>query len=43
MCIDVGNGMNMINGRSVDEIIESCDRDGNGMIDYNEFKNSMLG
>ena len=43
MVDNVGNGMSLINGKSVDEIIESCDKDGNGMIDYNEFKNSLLG
>jgi len=33
----------MLNGKSVDEIIKSCDKDGNGVIDYNEFKASILG
>ena len=33
----------MLNGKSVDEIITSCDKDGNGVIDYNEFRACMLG
>lgn len=35
--------MSSYNGKSVDEIISSCDKDGNGIIDYNEFKASLLG
>jgi Ca2+-binding EF-hand superfamily protein len=35
--------MSSYNGKSVDEIINSCDKDGNGIIDYNEFKTSLLG
>ena len=35
--------MGTYNGKSVDEIISTCDKDGNGSIDYNEFKNSLLG
>ena len=27
-------GMSEFNGKSVDEIIKSCDKDGNGIIDY---------
>lgn len=34
-------GMNNINGKSLDEIILSCDKDGNGIIDFNEFKAAM--
>ena len=34
--------MNNINGKSIDEVILSCDKDGNGIIDYNEFKAAML-
>jgi len=34
--------MSTYNGKSVDEIIECCDKDGNGIIDYNEFKSSLL-
>jgi Ca2+-binding EF-hand superfamily protein len=37
------HGTTMLNGKSVDEIIQSCDKDGNGLIDYNEFKASLLG
>ena len=32
----------MLNGKSVDEIIQACDKDGNGVIDYEEFKASLL-
>ena len=32
----------MLNGKNVDEIISTCDKDGNGLIDYNEFKASIL-
>lgn len=32
----------MMNGKSLDEVIMSCDKDGNGLIDYNEFKAAML-
>jgi Ca2+-binding EF-hand superfamily protein len=39
----IGSGMSTFNGKSVDEIIKSCDKDGNGIIDYNEFKTSLLG
>ena len=42
MCINLENGMNNINGKSIDEVILSCDKDGNGIIDYNEFKAAML-
>ncbi len=31
-----------MNGKSLDEVILSCDKDGNGIIDYNEFKAAML-
>lgn len=31
-----------MNGKSIDEVILSCDKDGNGIIDYNEFKAAML-
>lgn len=31
----VENGMNDINGKSLEEIIDSCDKDRNGCIDYN--------
>jgi len=31
-----------MNGKSLDEVILSCDKDGNGIIDYNEFKVAML-
>lgn len=31
-----------MNGKSIDEVIFSCDKDGNGIIDYNEFKAAML-
>lgn len=34
--------MIMMNGKSLDEVIMSCDKDGNGLIDYNEFKAAML-
>lgn len=34
--------MNCINGKSIDDVILSCDKDGNGIIDYNEFKAAML-
>jgi len=34
--------MGTYNGKSIDEIIQSCDKDGNGIIDYNEFKASLL-
>ena len=34
--------MNTMNGKSIDEVILSCDKDGNGIIDYNEFKAAML-
>jgi len=27
--------MSSLNGKSIDEIINSCDKDGNGIIDYN--------
>lgn len=37
------HGTTLLNGKSVDEIIQSCDKDGNGLIDYNEFKASLLG
>lgn len=33
--IKVENGLNNINGKSLDEVIMSCDKDGNGIIDYN--------
>lgn len=36
------NGLNSMNGKSLDEVILSCDKDGNGIIDYNEFKAAML-
>lgn len=32
----------MLNGKSIDEIIKSCDKDGNGLIDFAEFKASLL-
>lgn len=32
---NAGNGMSSLNGKSVDEIIKACDKDGNGIIDYN--------
>jgi Ca2+-binding EF-hand superfamily protein len=41
--IDLDSGTSMINGKSVDEMINSCDKDGNGVIDYNEFKACILG
>ena len=28
----------MLNGKNMDEIISTCDKDGNNPIDYNEFK-----
>jgi len=28
------NSIDNINGKSVDEIIKSCDKDGNGTIDF---------
>ncbi len=31
-----------MNGKSIDELIKSCDKDGNGIIDYNEFKAAMI-
>lgn len=31
-----------MNGKSIDEVMLSCDKDGNGIIDYNEFKAAML-
>jgi len=34
--------MSSINGKSADEIIKSCDKDGNGLIDYNEFRASLM-
>lgn len=33
--LKVENGLNNINGKSLDEVIMSCDKDGNGIIDYN--------
>lgn len=39
----VDSGTNLLNGKSVDEIIDSCDKDGNGMIDYDEFRACILG
>lgn len=36
------NGIDEVNGKNIDEIIQSCDKDGNGIIDFDEFKNSML-
>lgn len=38
----IENGIIMMNGKSLDEVIMSCDKDGNGLIDYNEFKAAML-
>lgn len=40
--IKLENGLNSMNGKSLDEVILSCDKDGNGIIDYNEFKAAML-
>ena len=40
--INKENGINTMNGKSIDEVILSCDKDGNGIIDYNEFKAAML-
>jgi len=31
-----------LNGKSVDEIIKACDKDGNGIIDYCEFRASLI-
>ena len=39
---NVVTGIVNMNGKSVDEIIKLCDKDGNGVIDYEEFKNSIL-
>lgn len=33
--------MNDINGKSIEEIINSCDKDKNGCIDYNQFRFAM--
>jgi Ca2+-binding EF-hand superfamily protein len=38
----IENGLNNMNGKSLDEVIMSCDKDGNGIIDYTEFKAAML-
>ena len=38
----LGQGTTMLNGKSVDEILETCDKDGNGVIDFSEFKSSLL-
>lgn len=38
----LGQGTTLLNGKSVDEIIQACDKDGNGVIDYEEFKASLL-
>ena len=32
---DKGHGTTLLNGKNVDQIIKSCDKDGNGLIDYN--------
>jgi Ca2+-binding EF-hand superfamily protein len=38
----IENGLHNMNGKSLDEVIMSCDKDGNGIIDYTEFKAAML-
>ena len=40
--VTIENGLNNMNGKSLDEVIMSCDKDGNGIIDYTEFKAAML-
>lgn len=42
LTLKLENGLNSVNGKSLDEVILSCDKDGNGIIDYNEFKAAML-
>jgi Ca2+-binding EF-hand superfamily protein len=31
-----------ITGKSVDEIVKECDKDGNGVIDFKEFKDCVM-
>jgi Ca2+-binding EF-hand superfamily protein len=40
--VTIENGLNNMNGKSLDEVIMSCDKDGNGIIDYTEFKAAMM-
>ncbi len=37
----IENGMFDINGKLLEEIINSCDKDRNGCIDYNQFRVAM--
>lgn len=36
------NAIDSINGKSLDEIFETCDKDKNGIIDFEEFKFAIL-
>lgn len=36
------NAINEINGKSLDEIFEACDKDKSGSIDFDEFKQAIL-
>jgi Ca2+-binding EF-hand superfamily protein len=36
------SGINSYQGKNVDEIIKSCDKDDNGAIDFNEFREALL-
>ena len=38
----IGEGVKDINGKSVDEIVKECDKDGNGVIDFKEFKDCVM-
>lgn len=34
--------MRELNGKNVDDILEECDKDGNGVIDFEEFKACLM-
>ena len=36
------NAIDNINGKSIDEIFEACDKDKSGAIDFEEFKSAIL-
>ncbi len=36
------NGVEEYNGKSIEEIMNSCDYDGDGKITFQEFKKSMV-
>ena len=36
------NGVDNINGKSLEEIIKTCDKDKSGTIDFEEFKMAIL-